>query len=227
LIFGLSFDDEIFILALVAVLGDQLSLGMVLQILLRRVDLWIFSHGCCEEYYPRNICLGCYVLDNGDSCSRFSNDVDQAVRLLFPDIIVLVLLPMVIDYRHGCARARSLGITALIKIMREPSLVFSGLWFGIYLRLVRLISIVIEPNSSIMPLDCALIGGARSFMDGGPVAALYIGLGGRPARLTRLIVRRCLHQHSYRSRVSMSQREAPLPPLPPHTHAHAHVVAHG
>jgi hypothetical protein len=42
---------------------------------------------------------------------------------------------MVIDYFNGCARARSLGIAAQIKIMGEPSLVFSGLWFGIYLRL--------------------------------------------------------------------------------------------
>jgi hypothetical protein len=42
---------------------------------------------------------------------------------------------MVIDYFNGCARACSLGIAAQIKIMGEPSLVFSGLWFGIYLRL--------------------------------------------------------------------------------------------
>jgi hypothetical protein len=31
------------------------------------------------------------------------------------------------------ARAHSLGIAAQIKIMGEPSLVFSGLWFVIYL----------------------------------------------------------------------------------------------
>jgi hypothetical protein len=42
LIFGLSFDNEIFVPALVAVLEDQLSLGMVLQILLRRIDLGTF-----------------------------------------------------------------------------------------------------------------------------------------------------------------------------------------
>jgi hypothetical protein len=42
LIFGLSFDNEIFIPALVAVLEDQLSLGMVLQILLHRIDLGTF-----------------------------------------------------------------------------------------------------------------------------------------------------------------------------------------
>jgi hypothetical protein len=41
---------------------------------------------------------------------------------------VLVLLPMLIDYFNGCACARSLGIVTQIKIMGEPSLVFT--WFG-------------------------------------------------------------------------------------------------
>jgi hypothetical protein len=44
--------------------------------------------------------------------------------------LVLVLLPMLIDYFNGCAHARILGIAAQIKIMREPLLVFIGLWFG-------------------------------------------------------------------------------------------------
>jgi hypothetical protein len=52
----------------------------------------------------------------------------------FPDILVLVLLPMVIDYSNGCTRVHSLVIAAQIKIMREPSLMFSGLWFG-FIRL--------------------------------------------------------------------------------------------
>jgi hypothetical protein len=42
---------------------------------------------------------------------------------------------MWIDYFNCCARARSLDIAAQIKIMGEPSLIFTGLWFGIYLRL--------------------------------------------------------------------------------------------
>jgi hypothetical protein len=67
----------------------------------------------------------CYVLDNGDSYSRLSNDVDQVIRLLFPDILVLVLLPKVNNYFNSCAHARSLGIVAQIKIMGKPSLVFS------------------------------------------------------------------------------------------------------
>jgi hypothetical protein len=48
---------------------------------------------------------------------------------------VWVLLPMVIDYFNGCTRVRSLGIAAQIKIMGKPSLVFSYIWFDIYLRL--------------------------------------------------------------------------------------------
>jgi hypothetical protein len=95
---------------------------------------WILSHDCREVYYPCNNFPGCYVLDNGDSCSRLPSDVDKAVRLLFPGILVLVLLPMVIDYFNGCARARSLGIGAQIKFMGEPSLVFLGQWFG-FIRL--------------------------------------------------------------------------------------------
>jgi hypothetical protein len=91
---------------------------------------WIFSHGRRKEYYPRNNFSGCYVLDNSDSYSRFPSDIDQVVRLFRPDILVLVLLPMLIDYFNGCARARSLSIAAQIKIMGEPSLVFIGLWFG-------------------------------------------------------------------------------------------------
>jgi hypothetical protein len=95
---------------------------------------WIFSHGRREEYYPRNNFPGCYVLDNGDSYSRLSSDVNQVVRLFCPGILVLVLLPMLIDYFNGCAHARGLGIAAPIKIMGEPLSVFTGLWFG-FIRL--------------------------------------------------------------------------------------------
>jgi hypothetical protein len=42
---------------------------------------------------------------------------------------------MVIYYFNGCTHARGLSIAAQIKIMGEPSLIFSGLWFGIYLWL--------------------------------------------------------------------------------------------
>jgi hypothetical protein len=49
-----------------------------------------------------------------------------------PDMLVLVLLPMLIDYFNGCARACSIGIASQIKIMGEASLVFTGLWFWFY-----------------------------------------------------------------------------------------------
>jgi hypothetical protein len=42
LIFGSSFDDEIFVPTLMAVLEDYSSLGMVLRILLRQTDLGSF-----------------------------------------------------------------------------------------------------------------------------------------------------------------------------------------
>jgi hypothetical protein len=35
-----------------------------------------------------------------------------------------------IDYFNGCVRTRSLGTAAQIKIIGEPSLVFTSLWFG-------------------------------------------------------------------------------------------------
>jgi hypothetical protein len=45
---------------------------------------------------------------------------------------------MLDDYSNGCARARSLGTAVKIKIMGEPSLVFTGLWFGTYVLFMRL-----------------------------------------------------------------------------------------
>jgi hypothetical protein len=80
---------------------------------------WIFSHGCREEYCPRNFCPGCYILDNGDSCSRLPSNDDQAVRLLFPGILVLVLLLMVIDYFNGCVHACGIGIPVKLKLWKN------------------------------------------------------------------------------------------------------------
>jgi hypothetical protein len=87
---------------------------------------WIFSLGRREKNYPQNICCGCYVPGNGDSYSRLPTEVNQVVQLFYPIILVLVLLPMLIDYFNSCARARSLDIAAQ-KIMREQSLVFTCL----------------------------------------------------------------------------------------------------
>jgi hypothetical protein len=60
--------------------------------------------------------------------SRLPIDIDQVIWLFCPDILVLVLLPILIHYFNRCARACSLGIAAQIKIMGESLLVFTGLW---------------------------------------------------------------------------------------------------
>jgi hypothetical protein len=78
---------------------------------------WMIFVGCREEIFPRNIYLGCYVLDNSDSYSRLASDVDQAVRFVFPEILVLIPLSMLYDYSNNCACARSIGTAAKIKIM--------------------------------------------------------------------------------------------------------------
>jgi hypothetical protein len=73
--------------------------------------------------------------DNGDLYSRLSSDIDQVVRLIFSGILVLVFLPMLIEYFNGYVCARSFGIAYQIKTIGESSLVFLGLWFGNYLWL--------------------------------------------------------------------------------------------
>jgi hypothetical protein len=42
-------------------------------------------------------------------------------------MLVLVLLPMLIDYFNSCTHRHSLGTAAQIKITGEPSLLFTGL----------------------------------------------------------------------------------------------------
>jgi hypothetical protein len=114
---------------------------MVLGILLRRIDLGSFLMVAARIFIF-------VIFVPADTSStmvirtfRFPAMVDQPIRLLFgfffPDILVLVFLPMVIDYFNDCACAPRLGIASRIKIMGEPSLIFLflGLWFDIYLRL--------------------------------------------------------------------------------------------
>jgi hypothetical protein len=59
---------------------------MIFQILLCQVDFGVFSYGCRKEDYFRNICSGCYVLNNGDLYTRLSSSVDQAVCSLFSGV---------------------------------------------------------------------------------------------------------------------------------------------
>jgi hypothetical protein len=51
---------------------------------------------------------------------------------------VLVLLTMLIDYSNSCTCAYILDIVAQIIIIVEPSLVFTGPWFDIYVIFIRL-----------------------------------------------------------------------------------------
>jgi hypothetical protein len=120
--FGLSFDNGIFVLASKAVLEIIQFSRYGSSDLASLYRFWIFSHGCREEACLRNICPGCYVFFNGDSYSRHPNDIDEVVRLFFPDILVLALLPMLIDF-NSYTRAHSLDIAAQIKNMGELLLV--------------------------------------------------------------------------------------------------------
>jgi hypothetical protein len=114
---------------------------------------WTFSHGCHEEYCPCNIYSGCYVFDNGDSYSWLVSNKDKDVRLLFSSILVLILLPMVIDYFNDCTHVYSLGIAAQINIMGELSLVFIGLWFSCN----RMSSVCHERRKSLKKLQDLLV----------------------------------------------------------------------
>jgi hypothetical protein len=96
--FGLSFDDEIFSTSMVVLLVRLQFYRYGLSDLTSPSRFWSFSHGCRDEDYPCNISHGCYVLDNGDSYFRLSSDVNQAVRALFPGILVVVLLLMLADF---------------------------------------------------------------------------------------------------------------------------------
>jgi hypothetical protein len=76
---------------------------------------WMTFVGRREEVFPRNIYPGCYIFGNGHSYSRLASDVDQAIQLIFPGILVLVFLLMLYNYSNGCAHARSLDTAAKIK----------------------------------------------------------------------------------------------------------------
>jgi hypothetical protein len=87
----------------------------------------------------RSIFLAIFVLAVTSStmviCALGSPAISTRLFGYFSLALVLVLLPMVTHYFNGCTLACSLDIAVQIKIMKEPSLVFLGLWFVIYLRL--------------------------------------------------------------------------------------------
>jgi hypothetical protein len=110
-VFRPSFDDEIVFLV---VLLDYSSIGTYgLSDLTSPRQFWSFSNSCREEDYSRNIYPGCYVLDNGDSYTQLSSNIDHTIRTLFRRILMLVLLLVLVDYFNRCVRAYSLGVAAL------------------------------------------------------------------------------------------------------------------
>jgi hypothetical protein len=89
---------------------------------------WMVFPDCREEVCPCNTYPGCYIFDNGDSYSWLPSDIDQVVRFIFPEILVLVLLPILGDYSNGCTRVRCLGTAAVTppnyKEIRDTRYVF-------------------------------------------------------------------------------------------------------
>jgi hypothetical protein len=116
MIFGYSFDDEIFFGINHA---ERLQFSWY-----RPSDLaspnrfWRFSHGCHEDRYSRKICPSCFIHDNGELYSRPPAMLIMLIGCY--SLMVLVLLPILIDYINGSTRVRSLDIAAQIKIMGEP-----------------------------------------------------------------------------------------------------------
>ena len=95
-------------------------------------QFWMFSHGCREDS-PRNICPGCYVLDNGDSYSRLpatSTKLSGCYSLQY--WCWYSCRCWLINLMAACVHVT---LALRIKIMGEPSLVFAGLWIGIFVVL--------------------------------------------------------------------------------------------
>jgi hypothetical protein len=74
---------------------------------------------------------------------------------------MVVLLSILDDYYNNCACARNLDTAAKIKIMGEPSLVFTGLWFDTHVLFMRLSSekykIVLWKKNDYEDLDDLLV----------------------------------------------------------------------
>jgi hypothetical protein len=89
---------------------DKISFPTSMVVCFGRMILDLFSwllHGGLSLQYLFRL-LRPHV--NDDSHSRIHSDVHQAIRLLFPGILVFVFFLLVIEYFNGCARACSLDI---------------------------------------------------------------------------------------------------------------------
>jgi hypothetical protein len=112
------------------VLKDYSSLGMVLQTLLRQINFGSFLMVAARSIMLAIIFSAATSSTMAIHTLDFSAMSTKLFGYFCPDMLVLVLLLMLIDYFNDYARARSLGIAAQIKIMGEPSLVFTCVWFG-------------------------------------------------------------------------------------------------
>ena len=72
---------------------------------------WMFLHVCREEKCRHNIFHGCYVLENGDSCSSATS-----IRFGYFSL-VLILLSMLVDYINDSVMRIALTLQLEIKIM--------------------------------------------------------------------------------------------------------------
>ena len=109
---------------------ERLSLSRYISSDLTSSDQsWIVSHGCREEVCPRNIYPGYYVFGNGDSFSRLPTTSTNWFGYLS------------LEYQWWCScRCCLINLMAAcvhkalalrLKMKKgEPSMVFTGLWFG-------------------------------------------------------------------------------------------------
>ena len=95
-------------------------------------QFWFSSHGCRDEVCPRNICLGCYVLGNSVSYPRLSATSTKRFGCFslkywwwYSCRYLLITLTAV------CVHL-ALPLRLKIKVMGEPSLVFTGICVDIY-----------------------------------------------------------------------------------------------
>ena len=98
---------------------------------------WIISHGCHEEVCPRNIYPGYYVFGNGDSFSRLpTTSIKWFGYLSLKYQWWCSCRCCLINLMAACVH-KALALRLKIK-RREPSLVFTGMWFGVFGVVLRL-----------------------------------------------------------------------------------------
>ena len=98
---------------------------------------WIVSHGCREEVCPRNIYPGYYVFGNGDSFCRLPTTSTKWFGYLSLEYQWWCSCRCyLINLMAACVH-KALALRLIIKT-GEPSVVFTGLWFGGFGVVLRL-----------------------------------------------------------------------------------------